>query len=60
MLKALKNALRAAEIMFLLGLSSVFAGIWLLFGFGWSLVAFGVVLLFAAFKNSAEREKGTS
>jgi len=52
--------LKATEIMFLLGILSVFSGIWLVFGLGWSLTAAGVVLLIAAFRNASERGKGTS
>lgn len=60
MLKALKESLKATEIMFLLGLLCIIAGIWLLFGYGWSLIAAGIVLLIAAFQNAAQRGKGTS
>jgi len=52
--------LKATEIMFLVGLSGFFTGIWMIFGLGWSLTTTGAVLLIAAFRNAAEREKGTN
>jgi len=49
---------KATEIMFLAGIFLLFFGFWLVFGVGWSCIASGSVLLLAAFRNAAEREKG--
>lgn len=51
--------IKATEILFLLGILSVFAGFWLVLGLGFGFISAGSVLLLAAFRNAAEREKGT-
>jgi hypothetical protein len=46
------------EIIYLLGLLALATGICLAFGIAWALIAVGGVLLFTAFQNAAERNKG--
>lgn len=47
------------EVIYLLGLIMLAAGISLAFSIAWALITVGGILLFTAFKNAAERDKGT-
>jgi hypothetical protein len=57
--RSLGISLGVTEVMYLLGLLSLATGISLTFGPAWALIAVGAVLLVTAFRNAAEREKGT-
>lgn len=46
------------EVIYLLGLVFLAAGMYLAFSIAWALIAVGAILLFTAFKNAAERDKG--
>lgn len=52
-------AFGVTEIIYILGLILLAAGISLRYGFEWALIAVGALLLFTAFKNAKEREKGS-
>ncbi len=48
------------ERIYILGLVFLATGISLVVNVPWALIAIGMVLLITAFRNAAEREKGTS
>jgi len=51
-------SLGVTEVIYLLGLTSLAAGISLTFGTAWALIAVGAILLFTAFSNASQRSKG--